>query len=532
MPATVSHALSATTPDDPDYEIRPSHWNSVHLVTFSASGSEIIGAFSNSNGVSFGTEAGGGITASYTQSTHSHSTAPGAIAAGSQTATSGTVIFADSNGLAFGMSGSSQITGSYTVPTQTNQTLGFYASSNTTAQSSSSTFDARTVTFRGAGVASVGFSAGEVVISVPSGGGGLTNINVSAGTTSNNLSNIVFSNSNNVSFGLSGSTITGTATFNQTVESQSVGMSTQTAGGATAGTTGYASGGQIQYLLVPGSNITMSQSVNGASGTMSIYGPSPGGGAGNTLSEFDPFPAPQIFVTNATIGQNTLYFAPFDLPQNLSAYRVNFFLSVSTQISASNNTKSGGYTLSWCLYTRGSDTNSTRLESYISRSAFISFTASSHTRIQIGHPAGIANSTSVSQSSTSGAATNTSTYVVNSVGGFRVLPFPISSTMTPGRYWMAIAQSSTSANAQGFINCSILQLTSLQTHIAYRNWGTSSAASNASFWGPQVALGTYSATSGAFPANVPINSDTIRYPLSATLPYFNFSGYTTATNVM
>jgi hypothetical protein len=40
------------------------------------------------------------------------------------------------------------------------------------------------------------------------GGGGLTNINVSAGTTSNNLSNIVFSNGNGVTFGLNGSTVT------------------------------------------------------------------------------------------------------------------------------------------------------------------------------------------------------------------------------------------------------------------------------------------------------------------------------------
>lgn len=41
------------------------------------------------------------------------------------------------------------------------------------------------------------------------GGGGLTNINVSAGTTSQNLSAITFSNQNGVSFGLNGSVITG-----------------------------------------------------------------------------------------------------------------------------------------------------------------------------------------------------------------------------------------------------------------------------------------------------------------------------------
>lgn len=45
----------------------------------------------------------------------------------------------------------------------------------------------------------------------PGGGGALTNINVSAGTTSNNLSNLVFSDSPTVSFGLAGSTITASA---------------------------------------------------------------------------------------------------------------------------------------------------------------------------------------------------------------------------------------------------------------------------------------------------------------------------------
>jgi len=51
-------------------------------------------------------------------------------------------------------------------------------------------------------------SAGVPMIALESGGVALTNINISAGTTSNNLSNLVFSNSNSVSFGLNGSTIT------------------------------------------------------------------------------------------------------------------------------------------------------------------------------------------------------------------------------------------------------------------------------------------------------------------------------------
>ena len=44
-------------------------------------------------------------------------------------------------------------------------------------------------------------------------GGGITNINISAGTLSQNLSAFRFNNSNNVSFGLSGSTITASASY-------------------------------------------------------------------------------------------------------------------------------------------------------------------------------------------------------------------------------------------------------------------------------------------------------------------------------
>ena len=118
-----------------------------------------------------------------------------------------TVTVGNLNGLSFYTSNGSLV-GSYTVPTQSNQTIGVYLSSNTTSSVSSGTLDARSMTFRGVGVASVGYSGGEVVISVPAGGGGLTNINLSAGTTSNNLSDVVFSNSHGVSFGLNGSTVT------------------------------------------------------------------------------------------------------------------------------------------------------------------------------------------------------------------------------------------------------------------------------------------------------------------------------------
>lgn len=214
-----------------------------------------------------------------------------------------TVTFGNLNGLSFYTSNGSFV-GSYTVPTQTNQTIGLYASSQTTGQSSSSTIDARSLTFRGAGIVSVGLSGGEYIISATGGGGGaesnwhhllgantagnttasgstvgfsginltfsgtngsvinvsapatsslvgvggitissdgstisVSNVgaspNFSAGTTSNNLGSVVFSNSNGVSFGLNGSTITAshnglTSQSNQNITAANGGFAFQT----------------------------------------------------------------------------------------------------------------------------------------------------------------------------------------------------------------------------------------------------------------------------------------------------------------
>lgn len=69
-----------------------------------------------------------------------------------------------------------------------------------------------TVVFSNSNGVTFGMAGSTVTASVAPGGGGLTNVNLSAGTTSQNLSAFVFSNSNNVSFGLNGSTVTATVT--------------------------------------------------------------------------------------------------------------------------------------------------------------------------------------------------------------------------------------------------------------------------------------------------------------------------------
>ena len=100
-----------------------------------------------------------------------------AISAGTQSQNTGTVIFSNSNGVSFGLSSDGKLTASV----QTNyQSPGAYLT--TAMQSNAST---------------------------------ISNINISAGTLSNNLSALTFSNSNGISFGLdTNSVITATVATN------------------------------------------------------------------------------------------------------------------------------------------------------------------------------------------------------------------------------------------------------------------------------------------------------------------------------
>jgi hypothetical protein len=169
---------------------------------------------------------------------------PFGISAGSQSVSTGTLIFSNSNGITFGMSGSSRITASYTVPTVTNSSFSVQDSATTlnpVARIAFSTGNNITLSLStGASSATVGVQhnlagtssgfAGNLIsgsmthnssglnlslnhpawltTAMQSNAATISNINVSAGATSNNLSALTFANSNGVTFGLNASTIT------------------------------------------------------------------------------------------------------------------------------------------------------------------------------------------------------------------------------------------------------------------------------------------------------------------------------------
>lgn len=178
--------------------------------------------------------------------------------------------------------GTVSISGPTTVA-QSVQTLGVYALGNTTGQSSSSTHDARTLSVQGDGIVSAGWSAGVLRLSATTvaqtaqtlGIYALGNTTGQSSSSTRDARSLSFQGDGIVSVGLSNGTVRLSATVAaQTAESQSHGMSNL---GNTLGTSGIASGAQVRLLLAGGNNITLSQSLNGASGTVTIIGPAAGG---------------------------------------------------------------------------------------------------------------------------------------------------------------------------------------------------------------------------------------------------------------
>jgi filamentous hemagglutinin len=197
--------------------------------------------FQESNGVSFGiaTDAGGNHTLTASVAAGGGGVA---ISAGTQSVSTGTMRFSNANGITFGMAGSNTITASHNglttamasnastafagtgsgftgnsiSATITHNTLGLSMSLShpawlTTAAQSGHSHGNPTLNLTNiSGTTASGSNGLTLSLSAAAPGGG-GNMAISAGTASASLSSLVFSNSNGVSFGLNGSTITASA---------------------------------------------------------------------------------------------------------------------------------------------------------------------------------------------------------------------------------------------------------------------------------------------------------------------------------
>jgi hypothetical protein len=432
-------------------------------------------SFVNSNGFSFLSTTGQGILGSYTVPTQTVQTE--GIYASSQTVGQSSSSTYDARSLSLvgqgivsvGWSNSSFLI-SATTPAQTVDTLGIYASSQTVGQSSSSTVDARSLTFVGKGNVSVGMSAGSILISASGGGaGGSFSAGISGGNTSGNtgtVSNqIVFAGGNNIT--MSGSTDANGMTA--TVSGPSITTAQLFASlGNTTGTSQALSSGSI--CLAGGDGITLSQSQN----TVTISG-----GANYTGLSIQNRQLGAS--THSSLGQNSVWFSPFRLPSPISASTLLNMMSFTGTVT-SNATNTHGITMEVALYTAPAS-NQTSFSKYWSGSYGMTFWNSGTASV------------SYSYGTITSASSAGSNLMTASVFGLRLNTFVINSIIPAGLYAYGVRFSSSTAGGASLIRTA--------NHVIDNPLpvagGYMGAATNASIG--YVDGGSWSATSGALPAS-------------------------------
>lgn len=333
-------------------------------------------------------------------------------------------------------------------------------------------------------------------------------INFSAGTTTSAVSGLTFSNSNNIMFGLGTGASAGvvTASFNPI----NIGVTNSSA----SGTTGTLDGGNAQYLFFGGNNITISQSINGSSGSLSIIGGA--AGAGTVQGGYTNLP---WWTGTVTLGyvQSTSHVIPFFVPANLSfdyvrMLQVGAIIAASTTAATTGNaTFSCGYTKTHNLhiFSRGAGANSDSLQMVASTG----FTEQFSNNIACA-----ANSTQFSYSNrwtvpcSSGALGFTYDYSssqvslnVNSAGaatgitGTKWIDLPFGTSLSPGQYWLMYGVSTTTAVQSAGTTIGLRNYVTFNPVYASQaalSFGTLGAATS-NIYAPQQGLGSFTTVGGA-----------------------------------
>lgn len=382
----------------PTQSVQPSI-QSISVSNGRATTGEVV--WSNANGIAFGIN-GNTITASYTVPVvPAQSVQPGiqSISVSNGRVTTGEVVWSNSNGIIFGVNGQT-ITASYTVPAQSNQTLSFVAVGNTT-QNTSLTPDARSITFNGLGILSVGFNNGSVQLSVP------------APAAQTNQSGNLYAVSNT------------TQSTSITVDYRSI--SFHGAGIASVGV----SNGSVM-ISVP---------------TVATVGQS--------VSEYDPFPALHFTNSGSTMlsmGTNTsatISFVPFSVEEYVLADYLNMVGSMSfITFGTSSARQSQSY--SYGLYSRGTGTNNSTI-SLITSGSFSISGSYNNSSITLSHPMTTNNTGYVYGATNSAGVSISSGYT-----GLKLIYFPVKSTLAPGTYWLGVAGMNSSSNQSGGVRMSLV----------------------------------------------------------------------------
>jgi hypothetical protein len=368
-----------------------------------------------------------------------------------------------------------------------------------------------TVYFQGSGGVTVSNSTAANVqtiwISAPNGDPaiGVTNTGNTAGTNFTTASGTVyFQGTNNI-----------TVSNSSAGSLQTLWISGPTGGGAGMGTgtnTSGTSGTVGKELYIYGnSNIGLSQSVNGSSASLTIVVPS------LTISSFEPWPVAvggaNTGVTNAfSIGAGTsgnVYLWPMLVDEYVAAGWVNLIASHSfVTIGTSSGTQQGGFI--YGLYTRKSGASSTVL-SYVTGSAFNWTVTGNNSSYTVNYPT-TSNTNGFSTGATNSGGVNLSSLFT----GAKLLALPLGATLTPGPYWLAVAQTVATATTTVGIQQSIFgwnhgtTLANLAPFGGLTSAYTAGSTAMGGFGGPwNFAQGSWSTANNAtLPASIGLQSVT------------------------
>lgn len=448
-----------------------------------------------------------------------------------------------------------------TTAAQSTQTLAFTLGGNVATTNSS---QAANGGFILAGGNNITIQQSNNSISISAGNAAPSPVNFSAGTTSNNLGSVVFSNANGVSFGLNGSTITASAAGGAggvAISNSQTLFSTGTVAfseGGGAITIASSAGGQSLMFSVPQTSSLVgvggiSISTNGSTISVSEV----------NIVHFEPIPLLQSGSTTWAPGAGTWHFAPFYLPAPISGGRLNLMVAHGSTASvlrasstnyASNTTGTGSTNFTYerraALYSLGAGTNSTRLESFwsnnfslsINYSQQVGFTAASSIVISEGATMSMIKSidasgnyttttfgasTTLSSSSTAAATNNLTTNLSsmrNVLSSQMMIPIGFNTTINPGNYWLGVmwnTGSTTATTGGAFVTNNVLSVVNQygiygNSNTAARVWGQTAASSGSS---PFPGVGFYSATSASPPSTIAFSD--IRTFANQVLPYFN-----------
>lgn len=543
---------------------------------------------------------------------------------------SGGVSFANTNGVSFYTTANGAVSGIAATVATNYQSQGAYL---TTAALSDHSHGNPTLSLAGGLSGATASNSAGFTLSLTQAAAAPSPINFSAGTTTSAVSGLTFSNSNNISFGLGTGASAGvvTASFNPI----NIGVTDSSA----AGTTGTLDGGNAQYLFFGQGALSISQSLNGSSGSLSIVGNGIGsanvamtnlaftantaglsinnvddhfkayslvgntagtnvstittvgtlylsGGPNITLSgnsntivvsaaaaggagyvnAWEPLPLLQSGSTTFAPGVGSWYIQPMQLPYAISGGRFNIMVAHGSTTSNFANTSAASYatnssgTLSvtgsmerrMAIWSVGTGTNSTRLESIWSNNWPVSFTnvvsvsgngalVTASVSMQLSGIQSInslgattqgtwstsSNSNSAAASMASSVMSSLNTYMNRFVSSQLMIPIPFNTTLQPGLYYVGFMLNTTSGSSTsgaGMAATAIMSISNVNQYALYGNsntaariWGQSAATSGSA---PFPGVGFYSATSAAPPATMAFSD--IRTLGLQPLPYYNY----------